>query len=185
MEETIMKIYLELIWAFFQVGLVSFGGGYAAMSPIYNQVVTKYEWITPTQFTDLITISQMTPGPISLNSATFVGLQIAGIPGAIAATIGNIIPSFIIVITLAYVYYRFSTIKIMQEVLRALRPAVVALIMIAAISLIDNALLTPSFNYYNLALFVLVLVVLNKTKLDPTVIMLVTGVIGAISAYFI
>lgn len=178
-----MKIYLELLWAFFQVGLVSFGGGYAAMTPIYNQVVEKYNWITATQFADLITISQMTPGPIALNSATFVGLQVAGIPGAIFATIGNVIPSFIIVISLAFIYYKFSSIKIMQSVLKTLRPAVIALILIAAISLIDNAFFTPKLNIQNLIIFGAVLIVLNKTKLDPTLIMLLSGVIGVLQVF--
>ena len=77
-------IYLQLFWSFLQIGLFSFGGGYAAMPLIQGQVVTSHGWLTMSEFTDLITISQMTPGPIAVNSATFVGLKIAGIPGAIS-----------------------------------------------------------------------------------------------------
>ena len=105
-------MYLELLWAFFQVGLISFGGGYASMTPIYEQVVVKNAWLSAGEFSDLITISQMTPGPIALNSASFVGLQIAGIPGAIIATVGNVLPSLIIISVLAFVYYRFSSLKV-------------------------------------------------------------------------
>lgn len=174
-------IYLQLLWAFFQVGLVSFGGGYASMTPIFNQVVTQNAWITPEQFADLITISQMTPGPIALNSATFVGLQIAGLPGAIVATIGNILPSMIIVGTLAYVYYKFSSLKMIQNVLNSLRPAVVSLILIAGVSLVSNAFFTPDTNIFNIVLFFGALIVLNRTKIDPIVVMIITGCIGVVS----
>ena len=89
-------IYIELFLAFLQIGAFSFGGGYAAMPLIQAQVIDKYGWLTISDFTDLITISQMTPGPIAINSATFVGNQIAGIPGAIVATFGCILPSCIV-----------------------------------------------------------------------------------------
>jgi chromate transporter len=100
-------IYLQLFWSFLQIGLFSFGGGYAAMPLIQGQVVTSHGWLTMSEFTDLITISQMTPGPIAVNSATFVGLKIAGIPGAVVATVGCILPSCIIVTILAKLYLRY------------------------------------------------------------------------------
>ena len=90
-------IYLQLFLSFLQIGAFSFGGGYAAMPLIQEQVVTSHRWLSMAEFTDLITISQMTPGPIAVNSATFVGIKIAGIPGALAATAGCILPSCIIV----------------------------------------------------------------------------------------
>ena len=100
-------IYLELLWVFIQVGLFSIGGGYAAIPIIQSHVVEAKGWLTMTDFTDLITIAEMTPGPIAINSATFVGIQVAGIPGCIIATIGCIIPSAIIVSLLAFLYFRF------------------------------------------------------------------------------
>ena len=150
------------------------------MAPIYKQVVTNHQWLSVAEFADLITISQMTPGPIALNSATFVGLRIAGFPGAIVATIGNILPSLIVVGILGFVYFRFSSIKIMQTILGVLRAAVVALIMIACISLIETAIFLPNFNLFNLFLFIFVIILLNTTKLDPTIIMVITGLIGVI-----
>lgn len=90
-------ILLKLFWSFFQIGMFSIGGGMAAMPLIQNQVVNLHHWLTLTEFTDLITIAEMTPGPIAINSATFVGIRIAGIPGAIVATIGCIFPSCVIV----------------------------------------------------------------------------------------
>ena len=90
-------IHLELFWSFFQIGLFSIGGGYAAMPLIQHQVVELHPWLTLAQFSDIITISQMTPGPIAVNSATFVGLRIASLPGAIIATLGCITPALIFV----------------------------------------------------------------------------------------
>ena len=100
-------IYLQLFWSFLQIGLFSFGGGYAAMPLIQNQVVAVHGWLTQREFTDLVTISQMTPGPIAINSATFVGSKIAGTGGSLAATIGCILPSCIIVSLLAYMYMNY------------------------------------------------------------------------------
>ena len=122
-------IYLELLWSFFQIGLFSIGGGYAAMPLIQNQVVDLHGWITMTQFADIMTIAEMTPGPIAINSATFVGVQVAGIPGAVVATVGCVLPSCVIVITLAYIYYRFRQLTLVQGVLAGMRPAVVASIL--------------------------------------------------------
>ena len=109
-------IYLQLLWSFFQIGLFSIGGGYATMPLIQHQVVEIHGWLTMTQFSDIITISQMTPGPIAINSATFVGIQVAGIPGALVATLGCVIPSCIIVTTLAYVYYRYKGLTMVQGI---------------------------------------------------------------------
>ena len=90
-------IWFQLFLSFLQIGLFSFGGGYAAMPLIQEQIVNIHGWLDMDQFTDLITISQMTPGPIAINSATFVGIRIGGIPGALVATLGCILPSCIIV----------------------------------------------------------------------------------------
>lgn len=91
-------IYWELIWSFFQVGLLGFGGGYAAMPLIQHQVVELHPWMTMTEFSDLLTISQMTPGPIAINAPPLDGHPVAGIPGALAATIGCVLPSCVVVL---------------------------------------------------------------------------------------
>lgn len=129
-------IYLELFWSFFQIGLFSIGGGYAATPLIQHQAVEVHPWLTMTQFADLIAIAEMTPGPITINSATFVGIQTAGIAGAFAATAGCLLPSCMIVTGLAYTYYRFRSLQIIQGILAGLRPAVTALIASAAVSLL-------------------------------------------------
>ena len=98
-------IYLQLFLSYLQIGAFSFGGGYAAMPLIQAQVVEKYHWLSMTEFGDLVTIAEMTPGPIAINSATFVGTQVAGLSGALIATLGCILPSCIIVTLLAKILY--------------------------------------------------------------------------------
>ena len=97
-------ILLQLFWSFLQIGLFSFGGGYAAMPLIQAQIVTQHGWLGMAEFTDLVTISQMTPGPIAINAATFVGLRVAGVSGALAATVGCMLPSCVLVTLLARLF---------------------------------------------------------------------------------
>ena len=176
-----MKLYLDLFISFFQIGMFSVGGGYAAMPLIEEQVVNIHSWLSLTQFTDLITISEMTPGPITLNSATFVGLQVAGLPGAIIATVATITPSFIIVSLLAYIYYRFSKISVVQGVIEGLRPTVVGLIATAGLTIVVSAV-SGSGQGFNVALIILSLYLVRKYKKDPILIILMTGLAGVLKA---
>ena len=132
-------IYLQLLLSFLQIGLLSFGGGYAALPLIQDQIVSLHGWLSMEEFTDLITISQMTPGPIAINAATFVGLKIAGVPGAIVATLGCVLPSCVIVTLIAGLYLKYRTMRVLQSVLGTLRPAVVALIASAGVSILLTA----------------------------------------------
>lgn len=179
---------IELFWSFFQIGTFSIGGGMAAMPLIQNQVVELHHWLTLTEFTDLITIAEMTPGPIAINSATFVGIKIAGIPGALVATFGCIFPSCVIVSLLAWVYFKYKGLTIIQGVLSGLRPAVVALIASAGLSILTLAVWgetgfsinLPSINYISLLLFGIALFILRKWKPNPIFVMLGSGVIGGV-----
>ena len=190
-----MTVLLELFWSFFQIGLFSIGGGYAAMPLIQSLVVESHGWLTMAEFTnlmtmqefiDIITISQMTPGPIAINSATFVGIQIAGLPGAIIATLGCVFPSCVIVLTLAWVYFRYRNLSVVQGVLGGLRPAVVAMIASAGISILFTALwnagpvsLNPAdLDWIAAVLFLAALFVLRKWKLNPIWVMSGAGAAG-------
>lgn len=124
-----------LFLSFVQIGALSIGGGYAAMPLIEEQVVVLHPWLTAAQFGDIMAIAEMTPGPVAINSATFVGIRVAGVPGAVAATLGCVLPSSAIVLLLAFLYYRFRGLSLIQGVLSALRPAVVAMIASAGVSL--------------------------------------------------
>ena len=177
-------IYLQLFLSFLQIGMFSFGGGYAAMPLIQGQVVTLHGWLTMSEFTDLITISQMTPGPIAVNSATFVGMKIAGIPGAIVATAGCILPSCVIVTILARLYLKYRNLDLMQGVLKSLRPAVVAMIASAGILILKNAfwgswesILLTGTEWSMVVIFGICVLLLRKTKLNPVWVMVLAGVI--------
>lgn len=177
-------IYLELFLSFLQIGVLSFGGGYASLPLIQEQVVSKNQWLTMSEFTDLITISQMTPGPIAVNSATFVGIKIAGIGGALCATAGCILPSCIIVTILAKLYFKYRDLTVMSDVLSALRPAVVAMIAAAGVSVLisafwgDGAVSIASTKWVLVAAFAVCFVLLRKTKLNPVWVMVIAGVIN-------
>ncbi len=184
-------IYLELFWSFFQIGLFSIGGGYAAMPLIQHQVVDVHPWLTMAEFSDIITISQMTPGPISINSATFVGIRIAGLPGAIVATSGCVLPSCLIVLTLAFAYYRFRNFRIVKNVLLQLRAAVVSMIAFAGLSIgflafwhresMPTAADLAHTDWIAVSIFCAALWVLRRwKKVDPIHVMLATGVLGIV-----
>ena len=182
-----MTVLLELFWSFFQIGLFSVGGGYAAMPLIQNQVVQLHPWLSQSEFTDLITISQMTPGPIAVNSATFVGTRIAGIPGALAATAGCVLPSCILVTLLAKIYLKYRNLSLLQGVLKSLRPAVIAMIAAAGASILVNAFwgesiasltarqLLPNISIQAVGIFTGSLILLARFKMNPIHVMLLSG----------
>ena len=173
-------IYLQLFWSFLQIGLFSFGGGYAALPLIQGQIVDRHGWLAMAEFTDLITISQMTPGPIAINAATFVGIKIAGPAGAAAATLGCVLPSCVIVTLLAWVYYRCKGLSLVQDMLGCLRPAVVAMIASAGLTLFILAIFGQSgdiadLNYASALIFVLGLLLLRLKKPSPILVMAGSG----------
>jgi chromate transporter len=177
---------LQLFISFFKVGSLSFGGGLAALPLIQEEIVIKHAWLSMYEFTDLISIAEMTPGPIAVNSATFVGIRLAGFPGALVATLGCITPSIIIVSILAYLYFRFRNLSIIQSVLKALRPAVVALIASAGISIFKLvAFSQDQLNYIGIIIFVVALVILRKFKISPIAVMFMSGLIGGAMYYII
>lgn len=181
-------LLLKLFFAFIQVGLFSVGGGYAAIPLIQEQIVNIHGLLTLEEFSDLITVAEMTPGPISINSATFVGMRIAGIPGVVICSIGCIIPSFCICFVLAYFYYKYRSVRGVQVVLGAMRPAVVALIASAGASILmlglfQAKLYEASFRdlrVVELGIFVTALFLLRKFKMNAVTIILGSGAAGTI-----
>ena len=176
-------IYLKLFISFLKIGAFSFGGGYAAMPIIQSEVVDTYHWLTLEEFTDLITISQMTPGPIAVNSATFVGIRIGGIPGALVATFGCILPASLLLIFLSWLYMKYKKLTILQTILSVLRPAVVVLIAISGIKILQSAFGLNEFILENLRLhmlfiFVICLVLLIKYKKNPIFVMVLAGLLN-------
>ncbi len=182
-----MPTLLILFISFFYIGLFSVGGGYAAIPLIQSQIVEAHQFLTLAEFTDLITIAEMTPGSIAINVATFVGIRVAGPMGAVISTIGCILPSCIICFILAFFYYKYRKFTGVQTVLSALRPAVVALIASAGISILILALfgsehiVVKDFRIAELILFGACLFVLRKWKINAVAIIFGSGIVGTIA----
>ncbi|MHB8961558.1 MAG: chromate transporter [Saccharofermentanales bacterium] len=193
-----MAVLIDLFATFFQIGLFSIGGGYAALPLIQNQVVDVHRWLSLEEMLDLIAISQMTPGPIAINTATFVGTRVAGIPGSLFATAGLVCPSIIIVLALSYLYFKYRSLKGVEGILRGIRPAVVSLIAVAALGIIaasfwhgsDGVLsltadLLRRTDFIAVILFGACLFVLIRYKPNPVYVMLASGGVGFILYHFL
>lgn len=177
-----MRIYLQLIISFLQIGLFSFGGGYASMPLLIEQAVVKHHWLSMSVFTDLFTISQMTPGPIAINGSTFIGETVKGFPGAVVATLACILPSVIICSVLAVIYVKYKDIDWMSRILRILRPAVVAMIAISGISILISAFFNHShlaikaLRYHAIIIFIVCIILLRRFKMNAVLVMFLAGV---------
>lgn len=130
-----MKIYLELFWAFFQIGALTFGGGYAMLPMIQKEIVEKHHWATDDEIIDYFAIGQLTPGVIAVNTATFVGYKTKGILGGIFATLGVVTPSIMIITIIAAFLKNFMDYEIVQHAFGGIRVAVCVLISIAIMKL--------------------------------------------------
>lgn len=182
-------IYWQLFLSFLQIGALSFGGGYAAMPLIESQIVTSRGWLTMTEFANLVTIAEMTPGPVAVNAATFVGTKIGGVPGALVATAGCILPACILVTLIAKLYLKYRNLSVLQSVLGSLRPAVVAMIASAGVTILMSAfwggrtVVLASTNFLMAGIFALCFLLLRKTKLNPIAVMVLAGVLNLAAAY--
>lgn len=175
-----------LFIVFLQIGLFSIGGGYAIIPLIQEQVVSAYNWLTIQEYTDIITISQMTPGPLVVNTASFVGMRLAGVPGAIVATMGSILSGTIFSIALYKFFKKYKNIDSVANVLKGLRASSVGLIASAASTIILIAVVGASsldvrnstLNIGAVILFSVSLFLLRKYKLNPILVMVLTGIGG-------
>lgn len=179
---------IRLFWVFFQIGLFSIGGGYAIIPLIQEQVVETQGWVSQKIFTDIITISQMTPGPLAVNTSTFVGLQIAGIPGAVLATCGCILAGIVISVGLYVFFQKHDQSICFVELLKGLKSASVGLIASAAGIILlltvtgsSELKLPECVDFTAAAIFAgaLGLLLLRKKKINPVLLMILTGFAGA------
>jgi len=166
-------ILIELYITFFKIGLFTFGGGYA-MLPLIQEEMISHGWLTLEQFMDIVAVSQMTPGAIAINNATFIGFKLAGIWGVLATTLGVISPSLIIVLIIASVFDKFADNDLVQGVWGGIRPAVVGLILTAVISLGQDAIT----GFKEVLIAVIVLFLLAKVKLHPILVIIIAGILG-------
>lgn len=168
-------LYLQLFLSFFKIGLFGFGGGYAMISLIQAEVVTRHEWISAAQFADIIAISQVTPGPIAINSATYIGYTATGsVWGSALATIGVCAPSLILMLIASHFYLRMKDNPYVARVMKALRPVVIGLILAAAL-----VLLTPDnfIDWKSYLIFGAVLVAALR-KVSPILLIVLSGMAG-------
>lgn len=179
-----MTAVWQLFTAFFQIGLFSIGGGYAIIPLIQEQVVDHYGWISQRVFSDIITISQMTPGPLAVNTSTFVGIRIAGIPGALAATAGCILSGVCISLLLYRLLQKNHRSACVRSALQGMKSASVGLIASAAATIVLLALLGPtprvgfSMDWASFGMLLASLLVMRKRWLGPIALMLTTGALG-------
>ncbi|MDR1160910.1 MAG: chromate transporter [Tannerellaceae bacterium] len=177
-------IFLQLFWVYIKIGLFGFGGGYAMLSLIQHEVVDKYGWISLQEFTDVVAISQMTPGPIGINSATYIGytaVQNAGysaglsVVGSCIATFAVCLPSFILVLIISYYFKRFRQNRYVEAAFTGLRPASVGLIAAAALLLMNQE---NFIDYKSFLIFGAAFILTWRFRLHPILMIFLAGIAG-------
>ena len=185
-------ILLELFWTFFKIGAFTFGGGYA-MLPLIQSEVTAKGWIDPAALVDFIAVSESTPGPIAVNMATYIGSELGGVPGAVCATLGVVLPSFVIILIVAKCFERFRKSRAIQGAMSGLKPAVVGLIATAVVSVgktvffpagLTLAVLGSPMFYVCLGIFAVMLLLAFK-KVHPIAIIGLSAVVGIAAGYLL
>jgi len=169
-------IWLSLFGTFFKIGLFSFGGGYAMIPLISREVAQRHAWLTMGEFIDLIAISQGTPGPIAINSATFIGYKMGGFMGSVMATLGVVAPSFLVMSALTFAFLKWRNLEVVKSMFSGIRPVVVALIFAAAVSVFSESVtgVLPGV----VALTVMILVAF--LNVDPILLLALAGLMGAV-----
>ena len=189
-----MMIFVELLCSFLMIGLFSFGGGYGMLSVIQGEVVTRHAWLTAAEFTDIVAVSQMTPGPIGINSATYVGYtavfnatdnEVLAVLGSLTASFAVMLPSIVLMLIVSRFFMKYSKHKNVENVFSLLRPAVVGLIASAALLLMTKENFgsptdTPLQFWVSVALFVGAFVAMKFFKVSPILILLLAGVFGGV-----
>ena len=171
-----MQIYLELFYAFFKIGLFGFGGGYAMLPLIQQEVVHNYDnWLTMTEFTDIVAISQMSPGPIAINSATYIGYKVTeSIFGSLVATFSVCLPPLLIMLIISKFYLHFKNNQYFLNAMKGIKPAVIGLIASAAVLLMNE----DNFaDLYSIAIFIAVFITSIK-KINPIYLIVISGLSG-------
>lgn len=179
-------IYFQLLWTFFKIGIFSFGGGYV-MIPLIQKEIESHGWIYSNEFADIVAISQMTPGPIAVNAATYVGARVAGLWGSFFATLGVSLPSFILILVIVHFLSRFRNNITIESILKGIRPVTIGLIATAVIFFAEMSILktdfligikqifskkityflTANINYGSLLIFTIILISVKYFKLNP------------------
>lgn len=173
-----MIVYCQLFYAYTKIGIFGFGGGYAMLSLIQHEVVDKYHWLSLAEFTDVIAISQMTPGPIGINSATYIGYTVTGnVWGAILATVAVSLPSFLMVLAISMFFVKFRQNRYVSAAFTGLRPVTIGLIAAAALVLMNG---DNFIDYKSVLIFVAAFVLSWKFNVHPVLMICLAGIAGLI-----
>ena len=181
----------DIFLSFIKIGLFAFGGAYAVIPLIEEEMVSNTKWMSFKEFSDLIAIDELTPGPIIINSSTFIGMKLAGIPGAIVATLSCIVPGCIIALILIKLYQKYKEIPVISEAIRILKCMSVALIFSVFIKMFVNAIFKDniysfiSIDYLSLILMIISFFILKKYKTNPIFVMLACGFITLLASFII
>lgn len=179
-------IYLQLFYTFFKIGLFGFGGGYAMLSMIQGEVVTRYDWVSTQEFTDIVAISQSTLGPIGINAATYVGFTATGsVWGSVIATFAVVLPSFILMLTISKFFLKYQKHPAVEAVFSGLRPAVVGLLASAALVLMNTENFgSPTGDTYTFVISIIIFLVAfigtKKYNANPILMIIACGIAGLI-----
>lgn len=181
---------INMLWqifiSFFKIDLMAFGGAYAAIPVIQKQIVDINGWLSYQEFADILAIDELTPGPIIINCATFIGTKMGGPLGALAATLGCIIPTALIASILLYIYLRYKGLNVISGALNGIKCLVCALLISSCLSIVSNTLwINGNMDIVAIILFVISFILMRKTKLDPIVIIGGCGLLGYILYLFI
>ncbi len=171
-------IYLELFWTFFVIGACTFGGGYAMLPLIQIEVVNK-GWLANEAVVNFIAVSESTPGPFAINMATYVGSEMGGVLGAACSTLGVVMPSFLIILTVAKCYDRFKNSKLVKGAMSGLKPAVIGMIGTAVLSIGKTVFVQPGL-VFSVLLFGL-MAVLAFRKVHPIMIICISAAAGVLA----
>lgn len=171
-----MSVYIKILFSFLKIGLFSFGGGNAMLPLVRQEVVIRNHWLSASEFTDMVAISQATPGPIAINSATYAGYRAGGLLGSIIGTFGMIFPTFVIIILLTKFYMKFKEDKYVKDAFSWLVPATVGLVAAAAILIGFDAFI----DYKSIIIFLCVFIAAYKYKADPILLTILSGIAGYI-----
>jgi len=194
-------IYIMLMWTFFKIGLFSFGGGYA-MIPLIQSEIEVHGWVEAQEFADIVAISQMTPGPIAVNAATYIGFKTAGVLGSAFATLGVSLPSFILITIVAKFVEKFKESTFFESVLRGIRPVTIGLISSAVIFFAEMSIFKDELPFDRLrgifvgsfmnplegiqivpgalAICIIILIAVKRFKMNPILAVICSGILGIV-----
>ena len=176
-------ILIDLFLTFMLIGIMTYGGGYSILPLVENLAVNEKEWLDMSELADIISISEMSPGPFSLNCSTFVGMKTAGLPGAVTATFGFLLPPILITLLLAYLYKKYNNLSVVKNIFSVLNACIIAILIYSAVNLLRSSVFDGDFtggdiDYIGLGIFLLSFVMIHFRKISPIIIMIIAAVLG-------